>query len=60
VRIEGRDGGRVAGIAFRALERPLGDLLRAADRPMQLAGTLKLDRYQGDERICFHIDDAAA
>ncbi|WP_255591408.1 single-stranded-DNA-specific exonuclease RecJ [Geminicoccus harenae] len=60
VRIEGRDGGRVAGIAFRALERPLGDLLRSADRPMQLAGTLKLDRYQGDERICFHIDDAAA
>ncbi|WP_240476677.1 single-stranded-DNA-specific exonuclease RecJ [Geminicoccus roseus] len=59
LRLEGKDGSRVDGIAFRALERPLGDLLRTADRPIQLAGTLKLDRYQGNERICFHIDDAA-
>lgn len=60
LRLEGRDGAKVDGIAFRALERPLGDLLRTAQRPLQLAGTLKLDRYQGNERICFHIDDAAA
>jgi single-stranded-DNA-specific exonuclease len=60
VRLESREGAKVDGIAFRALERPLGDLLRTTQRPVQLAGTLKLDRYLGSERICFHVDDAAA
>ena len=59
VRLAGRDGRQVDGIAFRALERPLGDLLRTAEHPIQLAGCLKIDRHQGVERICFHIQDAA-
>jgi single-stranded-DNA-specific exonuclease len=60
VRLEGRDGARLDGIAFRALERPLGDLLRTTQRPIQLAGTLKLERRMGSERVSFHIIDASA
>jgi single-stranded-DNA-specific exonuclease len=60
VRLAGRDGARLDGIAFRALERPLGDLLRSAQQPVQLAGTLKLERRMGGERVSFHISDAAA
>ena len=60
VRLEGRDGGKVDGIAFRALERPLGEFLRTADRPVQLAGALKIDRFRENERVCFHIQDAAS
>ena len=59
VRLEGRDGAKLNGIAFRALERPLGDLLRTSQRPVHLAGTLKLDRYQGTERVNFQIEDAS-
>ena len=60
IRLEGRDGAKLNGIAFRALERPLGDLLRTTTRPVHLVGTLKLDRYQGNERVNFQVDDASA
>ena len=53
-------GGRVRAVAFRAADRPLGAaLLAAAGAPLHLAGTLKLDHWQGQPRTTFRIEDAA-
>jgi single-stranded-DNA-specific exonuclease len=53
-------GGRVRAVAFRAAERPLGQaLLAAAGAPLHLAGTLRLDSWQGHPRVSFRIEDAA-
>ena len=53
-------GGRVRAVAFRAAERPLGEaLLAASGAPLHFAGTLKLDRWQGQPRVSFRIEDAA-
>jgi single-stranded-DNA-specific exonuclease len=54
-------GGRVRAVAFRVLDRPLGRaLLAAAGAPMHLAGRIKLDRWNGELRVTFQIEDAAA
>jgi single-stranded-DNA-specific exonuclease len=51
----------VRAVAFRALDRPLGRaLLAASGRPMHFAGRIKLDRWQGELRVTFQIEDAAA
>ena len=53
-------GGRVRAVAFRAAEHPLGQaLLAAGGAPLHLAGTLKLDSWQGTPRVSFRIEDAA-
>jgi single-stranded-DNA-specific exonuclease len=53
-------GGRVRAVAFRAADRPLGEaLLAAGGAPLHLAGTLKLDHWQGQPRVTFRIEDAA-
>jgi single-stranded-DNA-specific exonuclease len=53
-------GGRVRAVAFRAAERPLGQaLLAAGGAPLHLAGTLRLDSWQGQPRVSFRIEDAA-
>jgi single-stranded-DNA-specific exonuclease len=53
-------GGRVRAVAFRAAGRPLGEaLLAAGGAPLHLAGTLKLDSWQGRPRVTFRIEDAA-
>jgi single-stranded-DNA-specific exonuclease len=53
-------GGRVRAVAFRAAEDPLGAaLLAGGGAPLHLAGTLKLDRWQGAPRVSFRIEDAA-
>jgi single-stranded-DNA-specific exonuclease len=53
-------GGRVRAVAFRAADRPLGAaLLAAGGAPLHLAGTLKLDHWQGEARVTFRIEDAA-
>ena len=53
-------GGRVRAIAFRASDQPLGRaLMQAAGAPLHLAGTLKLDFWEGRPRVSFHIEDAA-
>jgi len=53
-------GGRVRAIAFRAADRPLGRaLLQAAGAPLHLAGAIKLDWWEGQPRLSFHIEDAA-
>jgi single-stranded-DNA-specific exonuclease len=53
-------GARVKGIAFRAVETPLGQLLmQSGGMPIALAGKVKLDRWNGEMRVQFQIDDAA-
>jgi single-stranded-DNA-specific exonuclease len=54
-------GGRVRAVAFGAAERPLGAaLLGAGGAPLHLAGTLQYERWQGQARVSFRIEDAAA
>lgn len=58
--ITGADGSRVRAIAFRALDTDLGRALMAMDgTPLHLAGTLRVDRWNGEERVQLHIEDAA-
>lgn len=55
------EGGAKA-MAFRAVGTALGDFLMRAGsgaRRMHLAGTLKLEHWQGRAQASFHIDDAA-
>jgi single-stranded-DNA-specific exonuclease len=54
-------GGRVRAVAFRVLDRPLGQaLLAAAGTPLHFAGRIKLDRWEREPRVTFQIEDAAA
>ena len=56
----GTDGGRLKGIAFRALDGALGPaLLQTAGRPLHLAGKLRLDAWAGGDAVQFIIEDAA-
>jgi single-stranded-DNA-specific exonuclease len=50
---------RLRGIAFRATENGLGEALLNS-RACHIAGHLRLDEWQGAERVQLHIDDAAA
>lgn len=61
LRLTGADGARLDGIAFRAAETPLGDsLLKARGGKVHLAGRLKVDEWNGQERVQLHVEDAAA
>jgi single-stranded-DNA-specific exonuclease len=51
-------GQRLRGIAFRAMESDLGQGL-LTKRRLHLAGHLRIDEWQGNERVQFHISDAA-
>lgn len=58
--ISGRGGGRLKAIAFRALDTDLGHALLANDgTPLHLAGTLRIDNWQGNTNVQMFIDDAA-
>ena len=58
--IGGEHGGRIKGIAFRAVDTPLGDaLLNSGGIPLHLAGPLQRNRWQGREEPQLIIDDAA-
>ncbi len=58
--LSGTGGGRLKGIAFRALDGPLGPaLLQTAGRPLHLAGKLRLDAWAGRDSVQFIIEDAA-
>ena len=52
-------GQRVRGIAFRAMESDLGQALLSKRERIHLAGHLRIDEWQGEERVQFHIGDAA-
>ncbi|MGE4218674.1 MAG: single-stranded-DNA-specific exonuclease RecJ [Alphaproteobacteria bacterium] len=58
--LAGEGGGRLKGIAFRAVDTPLGDtLLGAHGMPLHLAGHLRLDSWQGRDEVQLTIEDAA-
>ena len=53
-------GARLRGIAFRAMENNLGPaLLSLGARQCHLAGHLRCDEWQGEERVQLQIDDGA-
>jgi single-stranded-DNA-specific exonuclease len=61
LRLEGTDGARLQAIAFRAAGSPLGEgLMKARGKRIHAAGTLKLDRWNGGERVQLQLRDAAA
>lgn len=54
------DGRRVDGISFRCADTPLGEALLAAGPDLYHAfGRLKLDTWQGRERVQLHLEDLA-
>ena len=56
----GGDGGRLKAIAFRAAGEPVGKaLMEGAGRDLHVAGHLRLDRWQGQERAQLVVDDVA-
>ena len=57
--VTGAGTGRAQAIAFRARDRALGRLLLESRGPVRLAGQVRLDRYRGEEKASFRIDDAA-
>ena len=59
--LTGADGtGRLKGIAFRAADTPLGEaLLNAKGAPLHVAGSFRLDEWQGARNAQIFIDDAA-
>lgn len=57
----GLDGKRIKGIAFRALDNPLGELLlKPGNLPLHVAGKLKLDSWSGRDAVQIIIEDAAS
>jgi single-stranded-DNA-specific exonuclease len=60
VTLEAVDGSRLDGIAFRAGETPLGNLLlNSRGANLHVAGSLAADHYQGQRRIQIRVYDAA-
>lgn len=59
VTLEAPDGSRLDGIAFRAKETPVGDLLlNKRGDSVHVAGTLSAELWQGTRRIQIRIIDA--
>lgn len=52
-------GTRLRGIAFRAMENGLADILLKKGVTCHLAGHLSVDEWQGEERVQLKIDDVA-
>ncbi len=60
VNLQASDGKRLDAIAFRAADTPLGELLLSRPTmPIHVAGRLRLDHWQGRERVQLQIADAA-
>lgn len=56
----GEDGARLNGIAFRCVDRPLGQrLLNSNGVPLHFAGHIEINRWRGTETPQLIIDDAA-
>ncbi len=60
VRLQGEDGTCLEAMAFRAGQTPLGEaLLRGrTERPMDVVGTVRVDTWQGREKVQMIIEDA--
>jgi single-stranded-DNA-specific exonuclease len=60
VRLKSGDGSALSAIAFRAAGQPLGHaLLKNRGRAVHVAGTLVVDRWQGEERVQLRLLDMA-
>lgn len=60
-RIGDQSGASVRGVAFRIADQPLGEaLLSSNNKPIHLAGRIKIDSWQGRRRVGFQIEDASA
>lgn len=60
ITIEGQDGSRLDGIAFRATETSLGDFLFASrGASIHVAGSVSADLWQGQRRVQLRVTDAA-
>jgi single-stranded-DNA-specific exonuclease len=60
VRLKSADGGAINAVAFRAAGQKLGaSLLASRGRQIHAAGSLAIDRWQGEERVQFRIADIA-
>lgn len=60
VTLEGQDGSRMEGIAFRAAETPLGDfLLVNRGATVHVAGSVSADLWQGTRKVQLRVTDAA-
>lgn len=60
VTLEGQDGSRMEGIAFRATETPLGDfLLGSRGATVHVAGSVSADLWQGTRKVQLRVTDAA-
>lgn len=55
----GPDGGRLRAIAFRCADQPVGQALLRRDALLHVAGTLRIDRWNGNVRVQLFIDDVA-
>jgi single-stranded-DNA-specific exonuclease len=61
VRLQAGDGATIDAIAFRAAGQKLGEiLLKNRGRSVHVAGTLGVDRWQGNERMQLRIVDVAS
>jgi len=60
-RLRAGDGTMLNAIAFRAAGKPLGNALIASrGRNVHAAGTLSIDRWNGEERVQLRLMDVAA
>jgi single-stranded-DNA-specific exonuclease len=60
VRLRSGDGTMINAIAFRAMNQPLGQaLLASRGQAVHAAGTLSVDRWNGNERVQFRLMDIA-
>jgi len=60
ITLEALDGSRLDGIAFRAADAPLGQLLlNGRGRSVHVAGTLGAEQWQGQRRVQIRVLDAA-
>lgn len=57
--LEDTVGNRAKAIHFRATNTPYFDTLNTRGRSFYFAGTLKLDTWNGQENVIFHIEDVA-
>jgi single-stranded-DNA-specific exonuclease len=59
-RLRAGDGTMINAIAFRAAGKPLGNALMAQrGQTVHTAGTLSIDRWNGQERVQFRLMDMA-
>ena len=60
MRFRSGDGAIINGIAFRALNQPLGQaLMQYRGQAVHAAGSLALDRWNGAERVQLRLLDMA-